>query len=262
MTSAPPRRGSGADHVASFARGLAVIRAFGPDAPRQTLSDVAERTGLSRAAARRFLITLVDLGFARSDGRLFELTPRVLELGYAYLSSLDIWEAAQPALDEVRRSLDESCSIAVLEDGEIVYVARSAARHRVIAIGLHIGTRLPAHATSMGQVLLAFLPEEERRQAINRLPLKAYTARTLTTRPALSARLRKIAREGYALVDQELEIGLRSIAVPIRDRRGVVVAAMNVSTHIARVSAEELGQRHLAVLRRAAAEVEASLRLK
>jgi IclR family pca regulon transcriptional regulator len=249
------------DFVTSFARGLAVIRAFGPGARRLTLTEVAERTDMTRAAARRFLLTLVALGYARSDGKYFELTPSVMEIGYAYLSSIDLWEALQPDLADVTEKLHESCSASVLDGTEIVYVARSASRHRVISIGLSVGSRLPAHATAMGQVLLAALGEDGLDAYLAEAVLARFTEKTVSDAAALRARLETVAHQGYAIADQELEYGLRSLAVPLRGRDGAALAAMNVSVHAGRVGAETLAASYLPVLRAAAAHCERALAL-
>lgn len=244
------------EFVASFARGLTVIRAFGADSPRQTLTEVAERTGMARAAARRFLLTLVSLGYARSDGKRFELTPKVLDLGYAYMSSLSLPEMLQPYLRRVAEAVGESSSAAALEGEEVIYIARSSARQRVMSINLPVGARLPAHCTSMGHVLLAHLDPGRLQKALLGLRFERYTGATLTTSEALRQRLLEVRERGWALCDQELEIGLRSVAVPVRDAAGQVTLAMNVSVQAARVSAEALVQDFLPVLREAAAEFE------
>src|SRR5262245_11199151 len=197
------------EFVASFARGLDVIRCFGPDHRRQTLTEVAERTGLTRATARRFLLTLAELGLARSDGKYFELTPAVLDLGHAYLSSLNVWDALQPALDAVPRDLDESSSAAVRSGTEIRDIARAASRHRILSINLRIGTRLPAHATSMGQVLIAQSEPAATSAYFRQAKLRSFTPHTLAGREALTARLAQVRQQGYAVCDQELEEGLR-----------------------------------------------------
>ena len=250
------------DYVASFARGIAVIRAFGRQKSRLTLSEVAASTSLSRAAARRFLLTLCALGYARCDGKYFELTPRLLEIGYAYLASLDFWELIQPALEEVTRRLDESSSAAVLDGDEIVYVARSASRQRIISIGLSVGSRLPAHATSMGEALLASLAPDELDRYFQAARLEQLTVKTRVTRAEIEARLAEVRRQGYALADQELEEGLRAVSVPLRDRAGRTVAAINVSAHAARVPARTLIQEYLPVLKDAAAAIETLLRTR
>lgn len=248
----PERSG---DFVASLARGLAVIQAFSADASRMTLTEVAERTDLTRAAARRFLLTLHALGFVTYDGKYFALTPRVLCLGYAYLSSLDFWEATRPYLEEVTHRLNESCSAAVLDGGDVVYVARSAARHRLMSVTLRVGTRLPAHATSMGQVLLGGLGDREWQAYCRQATLTRYTSRTLTHPDALLARVRAVREHGYALVDQELEEGLRSLAVPVYDGKGVLRAAINLSTHAARISKAAILRDYLPGLRTAAGKI-------
>jgi len=248
------------DYVASFARGIAVIRAFGRQRSRLTLSEVADSTGFSRAAARRFLLTLCALGYAKGDGKYFELTPRLLEIGYAYLASLDFWELMQPALEEVTRQLNESSSVSVLDGDEIVYVARSASRQRIISIGLTVGSRLPAHATSMGEALLASLAPDELERYFRTARLDRLTAKTRVTRAEIEARLADVRRQGYALADQELEEGLRAVSVPLHDRAGRTVAAINVSAHAARVPAKTLVQEYLPVLRQAADSIEHLLR--
>jgi IclR family transcriptional regulator, pca regulon regulatory protein len=243
------------EFVTSFARGLDVIRSFGPDHRRQTLTEVAERTSLTRATARRFLLTLTALGLARSDGKYFELTPAVLDLGHAYLSSLNVWDALQPSLDAVSRDLDESSSAAVLQGTEVIYIARAASRHRILSIGLRVGTRLPAHATSMGQVLLAFSEPAARAAYFRQAKLQSFTPHTLARREDLEAWLTLVRGQGYAVCDQELEEGLRSIAVPIVSRRGAILAAINVSSQTARTSVEHMLSVFLPRLKAAAAEI-------
>jgi IclR family pca regulon transcriptional regulator len=246
------------DFVASLARGLAVIRAFGHDAHAMTLTEVARRTGLSRATARRFLLTLSTLGYARSeDGKHFRLTPKVLDLGYAYLSSLDLIEVAQPAMEQVAAETQESCSVAVLDGHDVVYVARVPTK-RIMRVNLSVGTRLPAHATSLGRVLLADLPEAVLDAFLAEGPLARFTDRTVTDAAELKRRLAEVRRQGYAVVDQELEEGLRSISVPLRGRGGAI-AALNVSSHASRVSNQELVRRFLPAMRAAAAAIAAAL---
>ncbi len=249
----PPK--SNPEFVASFARGLDVIRSFGPDHRRQTLTEIAEKTGLTRATARRFLLTLAELGLARSDGKYFELTPAVLDLGHAYLSSLNVWDALQPSLDAVSRDLDESSSAAVLQGTEVIYIARAASRHRILSIGLRVGTRLPAHATSMGQVLIAFGEPATRAVYFRQANLRRFTAHTLTTRQDLEARIEAVHAQGYAICDQELEEGLRSMAVPVGNRRGTTLAAINVSSQAARTSVEDMLRVFLPRLQVAACEI-------
>lgn len=246
------------DYVLSLERGLAVIQSFGHDAEQMTLSDVARRTGLSRAAARRFLLTLADLGYVAFDGKRFRLTPRVLGLGYAYLSSFTLVEVAEPVLERVSARTHESCSLSVLDRGEIVYVARVPTR-RIMSVSISIGTRLPAHATSMGHVLLATLPADALDAYFKTARLTGFTPRTITAEAALRAQLSRVGQQGYALVDQELEVGLRSIAVPVRDRGGRVIAALNVSANAARLPIPDMLKTFLPELRRGAEDLTAAL---
>lgn len=223
-----------------------------------TLTEVATATGLTRAAARRFLLTLRELGYVASQGRRFRLTPRVLELGYAFLSSLRLPEIAQPYLENVSRAINESCSICVLDRTEIVYVARCAAE-RIMSVTLSVGTRLPAHATSMGRVLLAGLPPEELDDYLRGVTLRSFTPKTVTDEVRLRRILAKVSERGYAFVDQELELGLLSIAVPLRNGHGRVSAAVNVSAHAGRITRVHMEKEYLPHLREAASEIERSL---
>ena len=249
----------GADFVQSFARGLAVIRAFDAEHPELTLSEVARRAEIPPAAARRFLRTLEALGYVRSRGRGFALTPLVLELGFSYLSALSLPEVMQPHLEALSRELEESVSAAVLAGGDIVYVARVPTR-RIMTVGITIGTRFPAYATSMGRVLLAALPPEELAEALRSAELRALTERTITDPVALAAELDRVREQGWAMVDGELEPGLRSLAAPVRGREGVV-AAINVSTAPSTATVEQLQDRHLPLLLETVRAVEAELRL-
>ncbi|GII31641.1 IclR family transcriptional regulator [Planotetraspora mira] len=246
------------EYVQSLARGLAVIRAFDATSPELTLSDVARKTDLTRAAARRFLLTLVGLGYVRTDGRLFSLSPRILELGYAYLSSLSLPEVALPHLERLVAEVHESASVSVLDDGDVVYVARVPTA-RIMRVTIAIGTRFPAYCTSMGRVLLAWLSPDELDASLERSPLERLTPRTTTSPAALRAELDRVRAQGWAMVDQELEEGLRSIAAPIRDRSGRVVAAVNVSSHASRTTLEAVRRDLLPPLLATAARVEADL---
>jgi IclR family pca regulon transcriptional regulator len=214
--------------VQSLARGLEVIKAFTGERPEMTLSELAVVTGLTRATARRFLLTLVELGYVRSDGRLFALTPRVLELGFSYLAGQSIPDIARPHLEALSRTLHESTSASVLEGDDIVYVARVQAR-RIMTVNITIGTRFPAYATSMGRVILAGLPEEGLERYLAALHPVGLTSATLTDLGALRSELAAVRERGWTIVDQELETGLRSVAAPLR-QAGRVVAAINVST--------------------------------
>jgi IclR family transcriptional regulator, pca regulon regulatory protein len=221
------------DFVQSLERGLAVIRAFDADNPELTLSDVARSTGLTRAAARRFLHTLVELGYMRTDGRLFSLRPKVLELGFSYLSSLGLPDVAGPHLEKLAAEVHESCSVSVLDGPDIVYVARVPTK-RIMKVMIEIGTRFPAHAASMGRVMLAAKDEAWLDDFLGSTPPTALTDRTITDPAELKAELRRIKHQGWAIVDEELERGLRSVAAPIRNAAGKVLAAVNISTHVSR----------------------------
>jgi IclR family transcriptional regulator, pca regulon regulatory protein len=256
-TGEQPSRDS--DFVQSLDRGLAVIRAFGPDRERLSLSEVARATGLTRAAARRFLLTLVRLGYVRSDGREFSLRPRVLELGYAYLSGLTLPEVAAPHMEELVAKLHESSSISVLDGQHIVYVVRVPTK-RIMTVAISVGTRFPAYATSMGRVLLAALPPDELDRYLDEVALKPLTGRTVTDPDRLREQLAEVARQGYSIVDQELEEGLRSVAAPIRGSADVGMAAINVSAHASRISLAGLRSEILPALLETAAQIEADLR--
>ena len=255
-TSAP----ASGDFVQSLARGLAVIRAFDADHPELTLSDVARRAGMTRAAARRFLLTLESLGYVASDARAFRLTPRVLELGFSYLSSLSLTEIVQPHLEALSRDVDESVSAAVLDGSDIVYIARVPTR-RIMSVSITIGTRFPAFATSMGRVLLAGLPVAAADAALAASDLTRLTERTMTDPGDLRAELARVRTQGWSVVDGELEPGLRSIAAPVHARDGRVVAAVNVSTSATRDSVEHLLEAYRPPLLRTAAAIDAELRL-
>jgi IclR family transcriptional regulator, pca regulon regulatory protein len=248
----------GAHHVQSLDRGLAVIRAFGAGTPELTLSDVARVTGLTRAAARRFLLTLVDLGYVRTDGKYFSLTARVLELGYAFLSSMTLPEVAQPHLERLSAEVRESSSVSQLEGTDIVYVARVAVS-RIMTVTINVGTRFPAYATSMGHVLLAGLDSDGLARYLEEANLKRLTSHTVTSPVALRAELLTVRAQGWAMVDQELEEGLRSVAAPIRDRQSTVVAAVNVSTHASRTTPESVREEMVPPLLAAAKRIEADL---
>jgi IclR family transcriptional regulator, pca regulon regulatory protein len=254
----PPARGP--HFVQSLERGLAVIRTFDAAAPELTLSEVARAAGLTRAAARRFLLTLVDLGYVRTDGRLFALSPRVLELGYAYLSSLSLPEVAEPHLERLVSEVHESSSVSVLDGGDVVYVAR-VPTSRIMTVAINVGTRFPAYATSMGRVLLAGLPDDELDDYLARATLTRLTPRTATSATALRAEIERVRAQGWALVDQELEVGLRAVAAPIRDRTGRVVAAVNVSAHASRTSLDTMRRDLLPPLLAAAARIGADLQI-
>jgi len=238
MTEAQPQRGDG-EFVQSLARGLAVIRAFDEEHSELTLSEVARITDLPRAVARRFLHTLVHLGYMRSDDGRFTLRPKILELGYAYLSGLTLPEVAMPHLEDLVEQVRESSSVSELDGGDVVYLARVPTK-RIMTVTISVGTRFPAYATSMGRVLLAAQPDEWLDTYLSTVSLRDLTEHTITKPGGLRQELRKIKARGWALVDQELEEGLRSLAAPIRDADGNVVAAVNVSTHAGRRSLESV----------------------
>jgi IclR family pca regulon transcriptional regulator len=246
--------------VQSLERGLAVVKAFTAEEPELTLSDIARRTGMTRAAARRFVLTLVDLDYVGVVDRRFYLRPTVLELGYTYLSLMSFPQVATPHLTALSEQLQETTSLAVLDGEEIVYVARIGGR-RVVSSGLTVGTRLPAHLTSHGRVQLAALPDDELDDYLARAKLEPRTARTTTDPGQLRERLMEVRKQGYALVDQELEEGVTSIAVAIRDQSGTVVASVNVGTHSRRLSPTALKRAALEPLRQTADRIERDIAL-
>lgn len=247
-----PRPGD--SYVQSFARGLEVIRSFSASAPQQTLSEVAARSGLTRAGARRILLTLQTLGYVESDGKYFSLTPRILDLGFAYLSSMPIWNLAEPVMERLSQTVGESCSAAVLEGSDIVYVLR-VSTHKIMSIALGVGSRLPAYCTSMGRVLLAALPEEEVLAHLQAGQPRALTRYTVTDLDALRQKVAQTRKQGWCLVNQELEEGLVSMAAPIRDRQGRTVAALNISGQANRTSAKLMQDSMLPALLAAAQDI-------
>jgi IclR family pca regulon transcriptional regulator len=251
--------GRDGEFVQSLERGLAVIRVFDADNPELTLSDVARLTGLTRAAARRFLHTLVELGYMRTDGRRFALRPRILELGYAFLSSLSLPEVAMPHLEQLVEKVHESSSVSVLDGEEVVYVARVPTK-RIMTVAISVGTRFPAYATSMGRVLLAGREDGWLDAYLATAGFKQLTGRTIADAEALRRELLRIRGQGFALVDQELEDGLRSLAAPIRDAQGVVIAAVNVSTPAHRRTLEAMRRELLPPLLATARLIEDDLR--
>ncbi|CAL9640001.1 IclR family transcriptional regulator domain-containing protein [Streptomyces griseomycini] len=248
----------GPHFVRSFERGLAVLRAFDADHPARTLSEVARVCGMTRAAARRFLLTLADLGYVHTDGRLFRLTPRVLELGYSYLAGFTLPEIAGPHLEQLVDRVRESSSLCVLDGDDIVYVARVPTR-RIMSEAITVGTRFPAHLTSVGRVVLASLPDEEIDARLSRTDLRPHTSHTVVSARALRTELLRVRRQGYALVDQELEEGLRSVAAPVRDRDGTVVAGVNLAVHAGRTSLDSVRRDLLPHLLATVARIEADL---
>ncbi|RFC66977.1 MULTISPECIES: IclR family transcriptional regulator domain-containing protein [Mesorhizobium] len=227
------------DIISSLAKGLHVLEAFGSERPRLSISQVSEATGLDRATARRCLLTLHQFGYAHHDGKFFTLTPRVLRLGVGALAALPLAQVVQPWLEQLSEKLGQSTSVAILDETEIVYLARAAQR-KVMSIGLMPGSRLPAHCTSLGRVLLAALPEKEARAIVMRSNLAPRTSFSLTDPEEIFGRIEAARADGYALIDQEVETGLRSIAVPIYSARGRVVGALNTGVSTTAVSVDDL----------------------
>ncbi|HET8802757.1 MAG TPA: IclR family transcriptional regulator C-terminal domain-containing protein [Marinobacter sp.] len=240
------------DYVGALASGLEVLQAFDAEHPRMTLSEVAARTAMDRAKARRFLLTLHALGFVKRNGRQFELTPRVLQLGYAYQASNQYRAVIQQYLEGITAELGESSSLAVLDGDDVVYVVRSSARHRLMAITLSVGTRLPAAYTSMGRVLLAQLSEAEREAFLERVRLEHFTDASIIDKGLLRTEVDRVREQGYSIVDQELDSGLRSVAVPVFAGDGELLGAINISTNAARVDMETLMGVYLPRLQQAA----------
>jgi IclR family pca regulon transcriptional regulator len=235
------------DIVGGLENGLSVIEAFSEGRQRMSITEISEVTGLTRAASRRYLLTLVHLGYAEHDGKFFSLTPRVLGLGYAYLSSITLPARIQPFLERVSEVLSESSSAAVLDDQDVVYLARSATR-RIMSIGLSVGSRLPAYCTSLGRALLAHQEPEWLDRYFARVELRPLTTKTLTGEADIRDALSKVRELGYCLVDEELEIGLRSLAMPVMNAQGRIACAINVGVQASRVSVRDMLERVRPVL--------------
>ncbi len=244
------------EFVQSLVKGLTVIKAFNQQRPSMTLSQVAKVTGFTRAATRRFLLTLVNEGYAKQDGKQFSLTAKVLDLGFSYLSTLDIWHNAKPMMSELVELLNESCSAAVLDGNDVVYVARVATTKRIMSITLNIGSRLPAFATSMGRVLLADMSDHLLNNFIDKCQFEQFTSYTITGKIALKAEIAQVKKQGYSLVEQELETGLTSISVPVHNGSGEVIAALNVSTHMSQTARQQILEVILPALLQCANKVE------
>jgi IclR family pca regulon transcriptional regulator len=240
--------------MTSLARGLAVIRAFSDQRRSLTIAQISHRTGIPRAAVRRCLYTLKQLGYADSDANNFTLKPKALTLGYSYLSSTPLTVSAQPCLNNISRTLNESCSLAVLDDNEVLYVSRSATS-RIMSVALNTGSRLPAYCTSLGRTILAHMPEDQLDAYFEKVKLKAYTQRTVVSVKRLKEILAEARRAGYVVVEEELEVGLRSIAVPVRGAAGEVLAALNIGAQATRVTKQQMEEEFLPVLLRAAQEL-------
>ena len=244
--------------MTSLARGLAVLTAFSDQRRTLTIAQISHKTGIPRAAVRRCLHTLKQLGYASSDANNYSLKPKVLTLGYSYLSSTPLAVSAQPCLDHISRTLNESCSLAVLESDEVIYVARSSTS-RIMSVALNVGSRLPAYCTSLGRAMLAFLPEQDLNSYLERVELRAFTQNTVVSEKKLRELLASIRAAGYAIIEEELEVGLRSIAVPVRGASGNVVAALNIGAQAARVTRAQMEQEFLPLLLKGSRELAALL---
>jgi IclR family transcriptional regulator, pca regulon regulatory protein len=251
-----PRSGTGPDFIEALARGLEVIAAFAPHRPTMSLTDVATATELARPTARRILLTLQELGYVRVDGSGYALTPRVLELGVAYVRSMGLWDVARPHMEELSARTGESCSVAQLDGPDIVYVARVSVP-KIVALAVQIGTRFPALQTSLGKVLLAALPPDEVDPVLAEPTRSGLVPRWLPDRAERDAELREVRARGWSLTDEQLTRGIRSVAAPLRDGAGRVIAALNVNTHAAETPVEHLVEHHLPLLLQAAGEISA-----
>lgn len=258
---APKTQAPGDSYVQSFARGLAVIRSFSAEAPSQTLTEVAARAGMTRAGARRILLTLQALAYVEQQDKRFRLTPKILDLGFAYLSSLPVWHLAEPTMSRLVAEVHESCSMAVLDGAEIVYVLRVPTR-KIMSINLGIGSRLPAYCTSMGRVLLAGLPPEQLKPLLAGVALQKQTRHTVASQAALLKLVAAARKQQWCLVSEELEEGLVSLAVPVLDRHGRCVAAMNISSQLNRTPPAHMIEHFLPKLQAASAEISALLQIR
>jgi IclR family pca regulon transcriptional regulator len=244
--------------MTSLARGLAVVRAFSDRRRSLTIAQISHKTGIPRAAVRRCLHTLKQLGYADSEANNFTLKPKILTLGYSYLSSTPLTVSAQPYMDQISRTLNESCSLAVLDGNDVLYVSRSSTS-RIMSVALNVGSRLPAYCTSLGRAMLAYLPDDAVSTYFNSVELKAYTERTVVSQKRLKEILTETREAGFTVVEEELEIGLRSIAVPVRGASGSVVAALNIGAQATRVTSRQMKESFLPVLLKGSQELSALL---
>src|SRR4051794_37073539 len=251
-----PRSGTGPDFIEALARGLEVIAAFAPHRPTMSLTDVATATGLARPTARRILLTLQELGYVRANGSGYALTPRGLELGVAHVRSMGVWDVARPHMEELSARTGESCSVAQLDGSDIVYVARVSVP-KIVALAVQIGTRFPALPTSLGKVLLAALPPDEVERVLGEPTRSGLTPRWRPDAAERDAVLREVRARGWALTDEQLAPGIRSVAAPLRDGEGRVIAGVNVNCHAAETSVDHLLEHHLPLLLQAAGDISA-----
>lgn len=244
--------------MTSLARGLAVLRAFSDQRRSLTIAQISHKTGIPRASVRRCLYTLKQLGYADSESNNFSLKPKVLSLGYSYLSSTPLTMSAQPCLNRISRTLNESCSLAVMDDNDVLYIARSATS-RLMSAALNTGSRLPAYCTALGRVMLAHMPEDALQRYLDKVKLRAFTDRTMVSAKRLKEILAGVRQSGYALIDEELEVGLRSIAVPVRGASGTVLAALNAGVQSNGIGMRQMEREFLPVLQKGARELSALL---
>jgi IclR family pca regulon transcriptional regulator len=254
-----PRSGADRELVHSVLRLFEVLKAFRRERPRMTLTEVAEVAGLTRASARRFLLTLVHAGYAETDGKRFALSPRVMELGHSVMAASSVWDIARPILSAVSERLGESCYGAVLDGAEVLYVLHIPSARHLINVDLRVGSRTPAYCTSVGRVLLAGLTPEAASQVLGATKPQPRTPKTVTAKGKLLDAVDQARRQGWAIVDEELELGLRSLSVPLRGRGGVTVGGINICGPTSRVSLEELRTRFLGEMLDAAARIQAAL---
>lgn len=259
LTLEEPRAGAEREMVHSVLRAFEVLKAFRRERPRMTLSEVAEATGLTRASARRFLLTFVHAGYAETDGKRFRLTPRLLELGHAVMAASTVWDVARPVLAEVSEKLGESCYGAVLDGEEVLYVLHIPSARHLVNVDLRVGSRTPAYCTSVGRVLLAGLTPEAAERALASAKPEPRTPKTVTAKTKLREAVEQARRQGWAIVDEELELGLRSLSLPLRGRGGVTVGAINVCGPTSRVPLEDLRTKFLAEMMEAQARIQAAI---
>jgi IclR family pca regulon transcriptional regulator len=254
-------RAASNEFVRSVDRAFSVVRAFGRDSPTLTLSQVAARTGLTRASARRFLLTLQSLGYIGSEDRQFFLRPRILDLGFAYLSSVPVFEIVEAHMEPMVQQVQESSSASVLDGTDVIYTVRVSTK-RIMSVQIEVGTRLPAYATSMGRVLLAALGPDQLASYFHQAKMQQLTPTTVTNEQRLRSALDQVREQGWCLLDQELEVGVRSVAVPLHDSAGRVFAAMNISTNATRVPTERLLGEYLPLLRGTADAIDEEIRTR